>query len=139
MASKSKRYYWIRLPEDFFNDIRIKKLRKLAGGDTFTIIYLKLLLFTVNTEGIITFEGVLGNIYDELAELINEDSENIEVTLTYLESVGYLQALNQFEYECTQLKSLIGSECDSAHRVRELREKQKAKAALQCNADVTPT
>ena len=37
-----KRYYWLKLPEDFFGDKAIKRLRKIAGGDTYVIIYLKM-------------------------------------------------------------------------------------------------
>jgi hypothetical protein len=32
--NKNKRYYWLRLKEDFFSQPYIKKLRKIAGGDT---------------------------------------------------------------------------------------------------------
>ena len=39
-----KRYYWLKMEENFFNDKRVKKLRKIAGGDTYTIIYLKMML-----------------------------------------------------------------------------------------------
>ena len=39
-----KRYYWLKLPDDFFRQKPIKKLRRIAGGDTYTIIYLKMLL-----------------------------------------------------------------------------------------------
>ena len=40
----NKRYYWLKLDRHFFRDARIKKLRRIAGGDTYTIIYLKLML-----------------------------------------------------------------------------------------------
>ena len=53
-----KRYYWLKLKEDFFNSKEIKKLRKLAGGDTFTIIYLKMLLISINNDCIISYDGV---------------------------------------------------------------------------------
>ena len=29
----AKRYYWLKLPEDFFRQKAIKKLRRIAGGD----------------------------------------------------------------------------------------------------------
>ena len=38
-----KRYYWLKLPDDFFGDKAIKRLRKIAGGDTYVIIYLKMM------------------------------------------------------------------------------------------------
>ena len=40
----NKRYYWLKLDRGFFDQKEIKLLRKIAGGDTYTIIYLKLLL-----------------------------------------------------------------------------------------------
>ena len=42
-----KKYYWLKLGDEFFGDKTIKKLRKIAGGDTYTIIYLKMLLLAV--------------------------------------------------------------------------------------------
>ena len=59
----AKRYYWLKLPDGFFRQKAIKKLRKIAGGDTYTIIYLKMLLVPtvmtlkgvrLNAKGIIT-------------------------------------------------------------------------------------
>ena len=35
-----------------------KKLRKIAGGDTYTIIYLKMLLIAMKNDGKLYFEGV---------------------------------------------------------------------------------
>ncbi len=42
--SEPKRYFWLKLHKDFFQRKEIKRLRKIAGGDTYTIIYLKMLL-----------------------------------------------------------------------------------------------
>lgn len=47
----AKRYYWLKLHEDFFRQKDIKKLRQIAGGDTYTIIYLKMLLHSLSTSG----------------------------------------------------------------------------------------
>ena len=40
-----RRFYWLKLPEGFFRQKEIKKLRQIAGGDTYTIIYLKMFSF----------------------------------------------------------------------------------------------
>ena len=45
IKTENRRYYWLKLKDDFFKDKKIKKLRQLAGGDTYTIIYLKLQFF----------------------------------------------------------------------------------------------
>ena len=56
--SECKRYYWLRLHDDFFDSKRIKKLRRMAGGDTYTIIYLKMQLLAMKTDGIIKWTGL---------------------------------------------------------------------------------
>ena len=43
----NKRYYWIKLKEEILTDKRIKRLRRISGGNTYTIIYLKLLLLRI--------------------------------------------------------------------------------------------
>lgn len=48
-----KRYWWLKLPENFFDAIEIKKLRRIAGGDTYTIIYLKMMLLSLKNNGYI--------------------------------------------------------------------------------------
>ena len=57
----SKRYYWLKLQKDFFTQPKIKKLRKIAGGDTYTIIYLKMQLLSLNNGGKLFFEGIEEN------------------------------------------------------------------------------
>lgn len=130
-----KRYYWLKLKDDFFDSIRIKKLRSLAGGDTYTIIYLKMLLKAIKNDGVLEYQGVEQNICDEIALDINESPDNVNVALTYLLSCG----LAEQEYNDCLLPEaieLVGSEQESAERVRNYRERQKQRA-LQCNTDVT--
>ena len=136
-----KRYYWLKLKENFFNQKEIKRLRRLAGGDTFTIIYLKLLLLSLKAEGKIYFDGVGNDFIDELSLEIDEDAENIKLTLAYLQAKGLLEVVNESEYFMADIPSMIGSESASASRVRRHRQKkellQSNTLALQSNDDVT--
>jgi len=123
---KQKRYYWLKLKEDFFRDRKIKKLRKIAGGDTFVIIYLKLQLLSLSKSGFIVFEGLENKFAEEMALELDEDIENVEVTINYLIMNGLLvNSEIPNEYELPQTQKLIGSEGQSAERVRKFREKQK--------------
>lgn len=64
----AKRCYWLKLKADWFLDKRIKKLRSIAGGDTHTIIYLKMMLLSLKDEGKLYFEGVEDNFASEIAK-----------------------------------------------------------------------
>ena len=128
-----KRYYWLKLPEGFFRQKPIKKLRKIAGGDTYTIIYLKMLLIAMKQDGKIYFEGVEDDFYEELALELDEDSENVKVTVLFLIRQGLMELVDETEYRLTECDKMVGSESASAERVRKHREQK----ALQCNTNVT--
>lgn len=132
--SKEKKYFWLKLMDNFFTQPRIKKLRKIAGGDTYTIIYLKMQLLSLNDGGRLFFEGIEENIIEEIALTIDEEIENVEVTFQYLLNQGLVEEITQNEYLMPETKLLIGSETSAAERMRKHRNSKKA---LQCYADVT--
>lgn len=129
----AKRYYWLKLPDGFFRQKAIKKLRKIAGGDTYTIIYLKMLLVAMKQDGRLYFEGVEATFYDELALDLDEEVENVRVTVMFLIQQDLMQLIDETEYSLSECAKMTGSESTSAARVRKYRSKE----ALQCNTDVT--
>lgn len=129
-----KRYYWLKLQDGFFNSKRIKKLRKLAGGDTFTIIYLKMQLLAMKTDGFLKWTGLEEDFASELALDLDEDTENVKVTLAYLMSCGLVETSDNISFYLPWAVENTGSEGSSAKRMRDLRDRQ----ASLCDADVTP-
>lgn len=96
--TSNKRYYWLKLKDDFFTQPKIKKLRKVAGGDTYTIIYLKMQLLSIKNEGIIEFQGIEKSFAEELALTLDEDLENVSITLSYLHSQDLIITEDDIEY-----------------------------------------
>ena len=137
----AKRYYWLKLKADWFSDKRIKKLRSIAGGDTHTIIYLKMMLLSLKDEGKLYFEGVEDNFASEIALALDEDAENVKLTLVFLQRHGLIEIGDDDEYQLTEVPTIIGSETASTIRSRECRERKKQLAleqkALQCNTNET--
>lgn len=134
-VSSGKRYFWLKLKEDFFSSKRIKKLRNMAGGDTYLIIYLKLQLKAMKTDGIIQFDHLEDNIMDELALDLDEKPDDVAATLIYLTHCGLAETSDQETFYFPYAVENVGSENSSAARVREYRKKQKA---LHCNTNETP-
>lgn len=136
----NKRYYWLKLKDDFFDSRKMKKLRKVAGGDTYTIIYLKLQLLSINNEGVIEFEGTDEDIYHQLALDIDEEIDDIKMTLAFCNANDLIEYVDNDVF-LNEVPALIGSESQSARRVRKHRKKKKALQsngrALQGNTDVT--
>ena len=135
----NKRYYWLKLYDDFFSSLRIKKLRKLAGGDTYLAIYLKMQLLAMKSDGILKWSGLEDDFTSELALELDEEPENIKVTLAYLLSCGLAETDDSINYFFPFAVSNVGSESTVAQRVRDYRKKAKEEALNEAeNNAVTP-
>lgn len=137
--NNTKKYYWLKLKDNFFNDPKIKKLRKIAGGDTYTIILQKIMLLSICDGGIIKFQGIEKTLKEELSLILDEDVSNVEIALSFMNSTGLIEPLSEEEFLLPSVPVLIGSEGDSAERMRKLREKKSSQKKLssQCDAEVT--
>ena len=139
----SKKYYWLKLKDNFFNQKEVKKLRRIAGGDTYTIIYLKMQLLSIKKDGIIEFEGTEKDLAEQLSYEIDEDLNNIQVTLSFLKVNNLIEEISENNFLLTKVPDCIGKEGASAERVRRHRErkalleKEKEQKMLQCNGEVT--
>lgn len=110
----------------------------MAGGDTYTIIYLEMLVKSADTNGTIYFQGAGSDIAEELALMLNENVEDVRALLAYLEAKKLMTHpdLNEDIY-LVATPDLTGSETGSARRVREFRKRQREQKALQSNTEVT--
>lgn len=134
----AKKYVWLKLKEDFFQQKAIKKLRKMtSGGAVYTLIYLKMQLLSLKNEGKIYFEGVEDDFIDEIALEIDESPEDVQMTVLYLQKIGLMEVGNlPDEYVLPEVLGSIGSET-AAERKRQQRLREKEKKLISCD-NVTP-
>lgn len=116
-----KKYFWFKMKEDFFRDKAIKKLRKQAGGDTLTIIYLKMLLLSLRQNGRLLYEGVEDTFAEEIALDIDEDSDNVKMALMWLLKIGLIEEISESEIFLNRLPESIGKETRQAEIMRKKR------------------
>ncbi|WP_455938750.1 phage replisome organizer N-terminal domain-containing protein [Gemella morbillorum] len=121
----AKKFYWLKLKDNFFQQKEIKKLRKIAGGDTYTIIYLKLQLLSLENEGVLVYEGVEKDFAEQLSYEIDEDRDNIEITLQFMNANKLIEELEENTFFLPKINECIGKESESAERMRRMRARQK--------------
>lgn len=142
--SETKRYYWIKLRDNFFEDNAIKKLRKIAGGDIYTIIYLKMLLLSMRDGGKLYYQGIEDTFESEIALSINENEENVRITTMYLKKMGLLEDINDDVAYLTRMPEMVGSETNKAEYMRIYRHKKELEGNIvtqtlpACNLNVEP-
>nr|DAY93327.1 MAG TPA: replisome organizer protein [Caudoviricetes sp.] len=136
---KAKRYYWLKLKTDFFDQKEVKLLRRIAGGDTYTIIYLKMLLKSLKNEGKLFYEFYGDNFAEEISLDIDESVEDVGMTIQYLETKGLIELVERDEYFLNKVPDMIGSESYSAERMRNMRKRKLLQSdgeASQCDNNV---
>jgi predicted phage replisome organizer len=135
----AKKYFWFKMQEDFFRSKEIKKLRRIAGGDTFTIIYQKMIIMSLRDEGKIFFDGVEDSFAEEIAYTIDEDLDNVKLTLQFLKNHNLLDEMSDNEFVLPEAVRNIGTKDESAERVKIHRERKKQLLleSVTCNLQVT--
>ena len=129
-----KRYYWLKLYDTFFDNKTSKFLRKLPDGDKILLIYLKLQLKLLKSEGIFVYEHLCDTMAEEIALTLDEDVNIVKLLLSALDKTKTIEFFDENTFMLSEMQDLIGSEGSSAARVRKYREKYKM---LQCNTPVT--
>ena len=133
----NKRYYWLKLKEDFFSEKYVKALRRLPQGDSLVIVYLKMQLKSLKTEGVINYEGILPNSIAELAMAIDEDENIVRLAVEALIRFGTIEKWENDTLYMVAMQELVGSETAAAERVRKHRALHGNTKALLCNSNVT--
>lgn len=131
--STPKRYFWLKFKDTFFQQKEIKKLRTIAGGATYTIIYLKMQLLSVKNEGVLKFDKTEKDLAEQLSIELDEKYDDVVLVIAYMQKHNLIESISDDEFLLPNVPPLIGSEGDSAERVRKLRSRK----ALQCNKPVT--
>lgn len=125
MSQFIKIYFWLKLKDTFFSNPKIKKLRRIAGGDTFTIIYLKLMLLSLKNNGLIELDGLEPTVEEEIALILDEEIDNVRITLSYLRQAKLIEDVSAISIFLVDVPTLTGKETDSAERKRKQREREK--------------
>lgn len=123
MAEDNKRFWWLKLKEGYFNSMEMRRLRTAAGGEVFTIIYLKLQLASLPTEGVISYAGYDETFEKEIAFAIDESAENVANAIAIFRRLKLIENLTETSFFIPEAIKNTGSECESAARMRRMRER----------------
>lgn len=126
-----KRFYWLKLKEDFFSSKEIKKLRKMSDGDTYVIIYLKMQLHSLKDNGKLYFEGIDDDFASEIALEIDEDVEKVKTTISFLEHCNLIESVSSDEYFLPTIPDVTGSETKWAEYKRKSKSLENGKGKLE--------
>lgn len=138
---QKKRYYWLKLKENFFEEDTIEWLEEQPNGKEYCLFYLKLCLKSLKTEGMLVRN--VGNMmipYDpeSLAKLTNSSADTVKVAMDLFHKIGLIQIMDGGEIYLSQLNELVGSETEYAiqKRLQRVKEDNVQKLSGKCRLEI---
>lgn len=126
--SENKRFYWLKLKEDFFDDETIRYIEEQENGIKYSNFYLKLCLKSLRTDGkLIRLVGEILIPYDvkSLSVLTGVDVDTVHCAMAIFQKIGCVQMLESGELYIAQISEMVGSETDKAKIMRQTRAREK--------------
>ena len=124
----NKKYYWLKLKEDFFEEDTISWIEEQENGKEYCLFYLKLCLKSLKTNGtLIRNVGTMLVPYDvkQLAKITNTDIDTVRIAMELFKNIGLVEILDNGEIYLRQLQNMVGSETSKAQLMRNKRGKDK--------------
>lgn len=125
--AKTKVYFWLKVDKKFFDNLFIKRLKNMPGGYTMTVIYIRLMLESLESDCILYYEGYFNDLAEELALKLDVSEDDIRMTLSYFTQCGLIQVDSDSNAEMAQAKALVQQETNQAAYMRQYRKEQKEK------------
>lgn len=118
----NKRYYWLKLKKDFFQQHQVRVLKSLPNGRLYALIYLELLAESCSHNGELRYSQMLPYDIITLSAVIDEDKDNVEKAIETLISLELIEMLDDGTIFMREIEKLIGSETGQTKRKREAKE-----------------
>ena len=126
----AKRFYWLKLKKDFFQQHQIKVLKSLPNGRLYALIYMELLAESTSHNGELRYSEMLPYDILTLSAVIDEDKDNVEKAIETLINLELVEVLDDQTIFMRGIEKLIGSETGIAKRQREYRERLKSEPKI---------
>lgn len=120
--ARTKVYFWLKVDKKFFDNLFIKRLKHMPGGYTMTVIYIRLMLESLEDDCILYYEGFFDNLVQELALKLDVSEDDINMTVAYFTKCGLIQIDDDGHATLSQAKAMVESETNWAKYKREQRQ-----------------
>ena len=136
-VSKTGRYYWLKMPKDFFKRHDIKIIEGFEDGKAIVLFYIKLLCESIDHNGRLRYSDEIPYTEDMLSAVTNTDKNIVTKAMELLQKLALIKVLDDKTIFMTQVPKMTGSETESASYMREYRAQQEVMQKLGEFGNVT--
>jgi predicted phage replisome organizer len=133
----AEKYFWLKLQKDFFKRHDIQIIEDMENGKDYILFYLKLLCESVSHNGNLRFSDTIPYNDKMLATITHTDIDKVRSAIKVFTDLQMMEVLKDGTIYLAECQKMLGSECNSAERVRRHRLMLKEQEMLHCNDNVT--
>lgn len=122
----NRKYYYLKLKEDFFDSDELKILESQKDGYLYSNILLKLYLKSLSNAGRLMFRNVIPYTPEVLATLTGHQMGTVEKALDVFKKLGLIEVLDNGAIYMMDIQNFIGQSSSEADRQREYYNRMKA-------------
>ena len=120
-----KRFYWLKLPKDFFKRHDITFLFSLPNGHQIVLFYLELMTESIDHDGELRFSPELPYTDEMLASITHTDIEIVKTSMETLEKLKLVKISEDGTIVLEKVKTMTGYETKWAEKKRVYREQKR--------------
>ena len=126
-----KRYYYLKLKENFFETDEMVVLENMENGKEYSIILLKMYLRSLKDEGKLMIRKLIPYTPESLACVLRHDVRVVEQAIEVFEKLGLIEKLDSGAIFMTDIQNFIGESSTDADRKRAYRERIRREKEAQ--------
>lgn len=123
--AEGKKFYWLKLKRDFFKRHDIRIIEEMQNGKDYVLFYLKLLLESIDHEGSLRFSDTIPYNEQMLSVITNTNVDIVRAAMKLFLELNLIEIFDDQTIYMGEVEKMIGSESESAERMRRLRQRQK--------------
>ncbi len=123
--SDNKKYYYMKLKEDFFDTEEMIVLEGIQDGYIYSNILLKLYLKSLKTNGRLMLRDLIPYNAEMIANITRHNVSSVKVALDLFKKLGLIEVLDDGAIYMKDIQNFVGSSSSEADRKRIYRHKIK--------------
>ena len=137
--SENKKYYYMKLKENFFTSERMVVLETMPDGILYSNLLLKMYLMSLKHNGVLLLHENLPHTPQTIATFTRHQIGTVERALQIFLKLGFVELLTDGAYYMPDIQLLVGRSSTEAERKRRERLRLQAQKLLSnSKADICP-
>ena len=121
--SDNKKYYYLKLKEDFFDSPEIKVLESMPNGYKYSNLLLKLYLKALKFDGALRLNEYIPYNVEMISAVVGMDIDTVRVAFDLFKKLKLVEILNDGTIYMLEIQNFIGKSTTEADRKRNYRKR----------------